>query len=121
MGGKGSGRPKKSDKPLSEIFRELHDDIEGFRRHYHVLFDRPVIWKKNTHIMAWVCLESKNEGLIRWFLMQCIKESSTLRVSSKKEKPSPIIVFRYGMQDKEIKSFLMWRKPIKRLEKTRVF
>ena len=30
--------------------------------------------------------------------MQCIKESSTLRVSPKKEKPSPRIVYRYGKE-----------------------
>ena len=33
--------------------------------------------------------------------MQCIKESSTLRVSRKKGKMSPRIVFRNGKQDKE--------------------
>lgn len=55
--------------------------------------------------MAWV--ESKNEGLGKWFAMQCTKESSALRMSPKKEKPTPRIVFHYGKQDKEIKNFLM--------------
>ena len=73
--------------------------LKSSKNHYHVLFDRPVIWKKNTHIMAWVCLESKNEGLKRWFLMQCIKESSTLRISSKGDKLAPRIVMSYGKRN----------------------
>ena len=28
MGGKGSGRPRGSYKQLSEVFREIHEDIE---------------------------------------------------------------------------------------------
>lgn len=47
--------------------------LRSSKNHYHVVFDRSVTWKKNTHIMAWVCVESKNKGLIKWFLMQCIK------------------------------------------------
>jgi len=61
------------------------------------------------HIVAWVWIESKNEGLGKWFGMQCIKESSTLRVSPKKEKPSPRIIFSFGKQDNEIKKFLKYR------------
>jgi hypothetical protein len=49
--------------------------------------------------------------------MQCIKESSTLRVSEKREKASPRIVFRYGKQDKQIKGFLDFRDFIKRIER----
>ena len=48
--------------------------LKSSTNHYHVLFDRSVSWKKNVHVMAWVSLESKNEGLKRWFLMQCIKQ-----------------------------------------------
>ena len=88
--------------------------LKSSKNHYHVVFDRSVTWKKNTHIMAWTCMESKNEGLIKWFLMQCIKESSTLRVSPKKEKSSPRIVFLYGEKDHEITKFLKHRKLIKR-------
>ena len=47
------------------------------------------------------------------FHMQCIKEESTLRVSPKGAKPPPRIVFRYGRQEKEIKTFLLYRKIIK--------
>jgi len=65
-------------------------------------------------IVAWVCLLSHRMKTERWFLMQCIKQASTLRVSAKKEKPSPRIVFRYGKEDKEIKGFLEYRRLIKR-------
>jgi hypothetical protein len=91
--------------------------LKSSKNHYHVLFDKSVTWKKNMHIVAWVCLESKNEGLKKWFLMQCIKESSTLRVSSKNEKPSPMVVIRYNKQDNEISRFLEWRKFIKSINK----
>jgi hypothetical protein len=88
--------------------------LKASENHFHVVFDRPVTWKKNVHIMAWVCIESKNKGLIKWFLMQCIKGSSTLRISSKKDKPSTWVVFRYGKQDKEIRNFLKYRKLVKK-------
>jgi len=60
---------------------------------YHVVFDRAVSWSKNLHIVAWVSLLSRNERVTTYCLMQCIKESSTLRVSPKGEKPSPRIVY----------------------------
>jgi hypothetical protein len=49
---------------------------------------------KNKEVGGW--LDSKNEGIIRWFLMQSIKEASTLRVFPNKEKSSSRIVFRHG-------------------------
>ena len=67
------------------------------------------------HIVAWVARLFDNEKLKNYVLMQCIKESSTLSVSSKLDKPSPRIVFRYGRQDREIKSFLKMRDSIKEL------
>jgi hypothetical protein len=91
--------------------------LRSSENNYHVVFDRLVTWKKNTHIMAWVCLESKNEGLIKWFLMQCIKGSSTLRLSPKREKASPRIVFRFGKQDQQIKNYVGNRRLIKRIIK----
>ena len=55
--------------------------------------------------------------LEKWFLMQCIKGGSTLRISPKKDKPSPRVVYREGKQDEEIESFLARRKLIKNLVK----
>ena len=54
--------------------------------------------EKNVKIMAWISLLSQHKALTKWFIMQCIKEGNTLRVSAKKEKPDPRIVFRYGSQ-----------------------
>lgn len=95
--------------------------LEGFlifkssEDNYHVIFDSTVSWIENMHIVAWVCLGSQNIGLQKWFLMQCIKKSSTLRVSPKGEKPSPRIVFRFGKEDNEIKNFLQYRRRIKKI------
>ena len=95
--------------------------LEGFiilkssENSYHVVFNRPVLWKENMRIVAWVCLLFRSEKLKTYFLMQCIKESSTLRVSAKGDKPSPRIVFRFGKQDKQIEEFLSYRKEIKRI------
>ena len=52
-----------------------------------------------------------------WATSQCIKESSTLRVSSKGAKPFPRIVHRYGKQDEQIELFLKTRSQIKRIIK----
>jgi len=86
--------------------------LEGFiilkssKDHYHVIFDRRVIWRKNVHMMSWIAIESQIGKLKDYVLMQCIKESSTLRVEPKGEKPFPRIVYRYGKQDGEIINFL---------------
>jgi hypothetical protein len=93
--------------------------LEGFivlkssDRHYHVVFSRRVSWVENLKITAWVSLLSNNSSLQKWFIMQCIKEGSTLRVSNKMDKPSPRIVFRYGSQDGMIAEFLAYRNLIK--------
>ena len=88
--------------------------LEGFvilkssKNSYHVLFNREVSWPENVRIVAWVSLLSHNMMLQKWFVMQCIKKGSTLRVSPKRNKPSPRIVYRYGKQDGEIKNFLKY-------------
>ncbi len=87
--------------------------LKSSERCYHVVFDRRVSWAENMHVVAWVSLLSKNRGILRWLPMQCIKESSTLRVSPKKDKPSPRVVYRYGKQYGQIRSFLEYRQKIK--------
>ena len=87
--------------------------LKSSKNNYHVIFDKKVSWTKNTHIVAWVSLLSQNKNLQKWFLMQCIKEGSTLRVSEKKEKPQPRIVYRYGSQQNQIAEFLAYRKIVK--------
>ena len=44
---------------------------------YHVVFNRRVSWGKCLKVIAWVSLLSHNEGLNRYLVMQCIKESAT--------------------------------------------
>jgi len=55
--------------------------------------------------------------LQKWHLMQCIKEGSTLRISPKMGKPSPRIVYRYGLEDGQIKEFLVFRRLTKNIWK----
>jgi hypothetical protein len=91
--------------------------LRSSKSHYHVVFNRKVSWSENMRIVAWVSLQSHNRGLIKWFLMQCIKQSSTLRVSNKREKSSPRIVFRFGKQEQQIKCFVKNRYLIKQIIK----
>jgi len=79
------------------------------KRNYLVAFDRSVTWTKNVHIMNWVGLESGNENLKKWVTMQCIKETSTLRLGTKIDKSAPKIVFCYGSQNRMIKKLLETR------------
>ncbi|MFX0201576.1 MAG: hypothetical protein ACFFCW_36130 [Candidatus Hodarchaeota archaeon] len=80
---------------------------------YHVVFNRRVSWEENVKIIAWACLITKHKKLTGWFIFQCVKKGSTLRISCKKGKPSPRIVDRHGKQDKEIRNFTQCRKSIK--------
>jgi hypothetical protein len=89
--------------------------LKSSKKSYHVVFDRTVSWSENLRVVAWVSLHSQNRGLIKWLIMQCIKQSSTLRVSRKKTKRSPRVVFRHGNQDGQIQGFLEYRKLIKRI------
>jgi hypothetical protein len=87
--------------------------LKSSQNSYHVLFDKIVCWSFNMKVVAWVALQSQNRGLIKWQLMQCIKQSSTLRLSKKGNKSSPRLVYKHGKQDKQIKEFLHFRKMIK--------
>ena len=91
--------------------------LKSSRKHYHIIFDRTVDWTENMAVVAWVCRESKHQGLWKWFLLQCIKKESTLRVSPKSKKPSPRIIHRYGEQDAEIRNYLRQRREIRQLSK----
>jgi len=82
---------------------------------YHAVFDRDVSWSQNVRVMAWVALLSHNKGLAKWFLTQCIKGCSTLRVSSKRDKSPPRIVYRYGKQDQNVKDFVKDRRIIRKM------
>ena len=87
--------------------------LKSSKNSYHVVFNKVVSWSENLKVVAWVALHSQNRGLIKWLLMQCIKQSSTLRISNKNKKHSPRIVYGHGKQDKQILGFLEYRKLIK--------
>ena len=91
--------------------------LRSSQNNYHVVFDRKVSWAENMKIVAWVCLLSHKPKLVKWFLMQCIKGASTLRVGNKQEKSSPRIVCRYGSQEMQIKDFLAHRKVIRSINR----
>lgn len=73
---------------------------------YHIIFNRKVSEMENHSIIAWLCLYLKDENLTKWFLMQCIKQTITLRIGFKGNKRPPKIVYRFGNQDKMIADFL---------------
>jgi len=87
--------------------------LKSSKNSYHVVFNKSVSWAENLKVVAWVALQSQNRGLIKWLVMQCIKKSSTLRISQKSQKHSPRIVYRDGKQDDQIESFLEFRKMLK--------
>ncbi|MCJ7761544.1 hypothetical protein MUP59_10475 [Candidatus Bathyarchaeota archaeon] len=87
--------------------------LRSSENHFHVIFNRTVDWTRNVSVMAWACLMIRCKCMIKWFIMQCIKEGSTLRVSPKKEKPIPRVICRYGDQDQEIKNFMHYREVVK--------
>ena len=81
---------------------------------YHVVFNRTVIWEENVHIIGFASYMLRNERggkkSMGWVIMQLIKESSTLRISTKGRKPRPKIIYKEGEQDKEIATFREYRK-----------
>ena len=85
---------------------------------YHTVFNRVVSEKELNGILAWLCLFTKDNKLITWFLLQNIKGTYTLRHGFKCKKSYPKIVYRFGNQDKQIAKFLANRNFIlKFLEK----
>jgi hypothetical protein len=91
--------------------------LQSSKSNYHVVFDRPVSWSENMRIVAWVSLIAQHEGLLKFLRMQCIKESSTLRISAKHDKPMPRIVARVGQQNQQLISFLSYRTLIQTIDR----
>jgi hypothetical protein len=77
---------------------------------YHTVFNGEVTKDELQSILAWLCLFTKDNNLITWFLLQLIKGSYTLRIGFKGKKNPPRIVYRYGNQDKQIAKFLANRQ-----------
>ena len=75
-------------------------------RSYHLVFNRKMKNTAELHsILAWLCLQTKDWDLIMWFLLQCIKQTVTLRTGFKGKTRPPKEVCRFGKQDKMIKKF----------------
>ena len=75
-------------------------------RSFHAVFNGVVSKDEINSILAWLCEKVKDWNLIKWFHMQLIKGTYTLRIGFKGKKRPPIIVKRYGNQDKQIRKFL---------------
>jgi hypothetical protein len=92
--------------------------LRSSKGNYHAVFNKPVTWEKNVRVMAWACFISKfKPSLSRWFVMQCIKRSSTLRFGKKREKPHPKIVYRHGREDMRIAVYLKSRVLARKCER----
>jgi len=91
--------------------------LESSKNSYHVVFDKPVSWVKNVAIVAWVCLMTKHRRLTEWLIMQCIKQASTLRLSPKKDKQPPRMVYRHGKQSQQIREFLQYQRLVQTMIK----
>jgi hypothetical protein len=87
--------------------------LKSSKNCYHVVFDRTIPWSVNISIVAWTCIETGHKGLNKWFLLQCIKQEPTLRVSWKGSKPPPRIAYRRGAQKEQIRSYLQHRRRVK--------
>ena len=92
---------------VKEKKRVIYRCLKG---NYLVIFNRVVNWNTNVKVMNWVGLESGNPNLKKYVTMQCIKKTSTVRISYKGDKKPPKVIFRFGNQDKQIKQFLETRK-----------
>jgi len=90
--------------------------LKSSKKSYHIVFDRYVSREENLAIVAWVGILSKSVPLLRYLAMQCIKMSSTLRVTPKGHKSSPSIVYTYGSQNNAVKDFLEYRQLVKQIQ-----
>jgi len=105
-------RSRKTDKwtPEHRIDLEGFSVLKSSKKHYRVVYNRSVSWLENLDVMAWSCLLIHSIELMKWFVMQAMKCSSTLRITKEGDKPAPRIVFRFGKQDYEIRNYLKWRR-----------
>jgi hypothetical protein len=106
----------KSSTKLRKIRNDTFADIAYSYKSpsYHTVFNGVVSKDELESILAWLCLFTKDNGLITWFLLQLIKGTYTLRIGFKGKKKPPKIVYRYPKdgrnQDKQIAKFLENRK-----------
>ncbi len=82
---------------------------------YYVMFDRSVSWSENMKIVAWISLYSGKNKLDKWFHLQCIKEESTLRVSSKEQSLLQESCFVMVDDKRKSKLFCYTGRPLRKL------
>jgi len=98
----------KTRKIRNDTFTEIAYKYKS--RSYHSVFNGEVSKDELDSILAWLCLFTKDNKLITWYLLQKIKATFTLRVGFKGKKKPPKIVYRWGNQDRQIAKFLENRK-----------
>lgn len=105
-------RSRKTDKwtPEHKINLEGFLILKSSKKHYHIVYNESVSWLENLTVIAWACLLTHKTELMKYLVMQILKGSSTLRIGKRGDKPAPRIVFRFGKQDNEIKTYLKWRR-----------
>ena len=98
----------KSSTKLRKIRNDTFTEIAYRYRSpsYHTVFNGEVSEDELKSILSWLCLFTKDNGLITWFLLQLIKGTFTLRIGFKGKKKPPKVVYRYGNQDRQIAKFL---------------
>jgi hypothetical protein len=95
----------------SETIKKFEDAeytkvVYKFRhKNFHIVFNRKVSYAECNSILAWLCLALNDENLNKWFFLQVIEGTYTLRYGFKKTKKPPRIVYCYGNQDKQIAKF----------------
>ena len=97
---------ERKTKKLTETLYKKHK-LEGYLiiksspKHYHVVFNRYLSWRKTLQILSTVysCFE--------WMQWQIRKGEITLRISTKKGKNKPKIIRQKGQTDKLINDYLL--------------
>jgi len=96
---------EKKAKRLTEFLLNKYK-LEGYilikssKKHYHVVFNRYLTWKKTLQILVNI------HKCLNWMLWQIRKGEITLRISTKKAKNKPIILLTKGQTDKLISDYL---------------
>lgn len=78
---------------------------------YHVIFNKYLQWRTTCEYLmsiAWRYYyheHGEKAGLIRWCMLQVIKQSETLRISKKYKKSKPCIIEESGKTNKLIRDY----------------
>jgi len=94
----------KTRKIRNDVFTEIAYSYKS--KSYHTVFNGEVSEDELQSILAWLCLFTKDNKLITWFLLQLIKGTYSLRIGFKGRKKPPKIVYHMGNQDRQIAKFL---------------